>query len=73
MKADYEIQNWGAEIVKSRDDGGVGILVRNFYFSIYITSFLIFSKKVATGRKANFKSIRQFIKLKRFIFRFVVL
>ncbi|XP_071127123.1 allene oxide synthase-lipoxygenase protein-like isoform X1 [Mytilus edulis] len=26
MKADYEIQNWGAEIVKSRDDGGVGIL-----------------------------------------------
>ncbi|CAG2249786.1 ALOX5 [Mytilus edulis] len=26
LKADYEIQNWGAEIVKSRDDGGVGIL-----------------------------------------------
>ncbi|XP_063398550.1 polyunsaturated fatty acid 5-lipoxygenase-like [Mytilus trossulus] len=26
FKADYEIQNWGAEIVKSRDDGGVGIL-----------------------------------------------
>ncbi|CAC5379791.1 ALOX5 [Mytilus coruscus] len=26
MKADCEIQNWGAEIVKSRDDGGLGIL-----------------------------------------------
>ncbi|CAC5374170.1 ALOX5 [Mytilus coruscus] len=26
LDADYEIQNWGAELVKSRDDGGVGIL-----------------------------------------------
>ncbi|CAC5359763.1 ALOX5 [Mytilus coruscus] len=24
--ADYELQKWGAELVKSRDDGGVGIL-----------------------------------------------
>ncbi|XP_076117180.1 allene oxide synthase-lipoxygenase protein-like [Mytilus galloprovincialis] len=26
LDADYELQNWGAELVKSRDDGGVGIL-----------------------------------------------
>ncbi|XP_071127740.1 allene oxide synthase-lipoxygenase protein-like [Mytilus edulis] len=26
LSADYELQNWGAELVKSRDDGGVGIL-----------------------------------------------
>lgn len=26
LKADYEIQQWGAELVKSRDEGGVGIL-----------------------------------------------
>ncbi|CAG2249787.1 ALOX5 [Mytilus edulis] len=26
MKGDCEIQNWGAEIVKSRDDGGCGML-----------------------------------------------
>ncbi|XP_076117178.1 allene oxide synthase-lipoxygenase protein-like isoform X2 [Mytilus galloprovincialis] len=26
LAADYELQNWGAELVKSRDDGGVGIL-----------------------------------------------
>lgn len=27
LTADYELQRWGAEIVKSRDEGGVGILV----------------------------------------------
>ena len=27
LTADYEVQKWGAELVKSRDDGGVGILV----------------------------------------------
>jgi len=27
LKADYELQQWGAELVKSRDEGGVGILV----------------------------------------------
>ncbi|XP_052089710.1 allene oxide synthase-lipoxygenase protein-like isoform X2 [Mytilus californianus] len=26
LTADYELQSWGAELVKSRDDGGVGIL-----------------------------------------------
>ncbi|CAG2203987.1 ALOX5 [Mytilus edulis] len=26
LAADFELQNWGAELVKSRDDGGVGIL-----------------------------------------------
>lgn len=26
LTADYEIQKWGAELVKSRDEGGVGIL-----------------------------------------------
>ncbi|XP_063413651.1 allene oxide synthase-lipoxygenase protein-like [Mytilus trossulus] len=26
MTADYELQSWGAELVKSRDDGGIGIL-----------------------------------------------
>ncbi|CAC5374176.1 ALOX5 [Mytilus coruscus] len=26
LTADYELQNWGAELVKSRNDGGVGIL-----------------------------------------------
>ncbi|XP_052089604.1 allene oxide synthase-lipoxygenase protein-like isoform X1 [Mytilus californianus] len=26
LTADYELQKWGAELVKSRDDGGVGIL-----------------------------------------------
>ncbi|XP_052089750.1 allene oxide synthase-lipoxygenase protein-like [Mytilus californianus] len=26
LDADYEIQSWGAELVKSRDNGGVGIL-----------------------------------------------
>lgn len=27
LGTDFEIQNWGAELVKSRDDGGVGIKV----------------------------------------------
>jgi hypothetical protein len=27
LTADYELQQWGVEIVKSRDEGGVGILV----------------------------------------------
>jgi hypothetical protein len=27
LKADVEIQQWGAELVRSRDEGGVGILV----------------------------------------------
>ncbi|CAC5367932.1 ALOX5 [Mytilus coruscus] len=26
LTADYELQNWGAELVKSREEGGVGIL-----------------------------------------------
>lgn len=35
LKADYEIQQWGAELVKSRDEGGVGILVGISFLSFH--------------------------------------
>lgn len=35
LQADYEIQAWGAEIVKSVDDGGAGIKVCNLFIISY--------------------------------------